>query len=88
MFKMQSTGNSFLRRLDQHQHHEISPQEHEDRLTNIQEEQGHADSAATSHRELLKAKLQSLRGLMQSIQADNWMFIDDNKKSTGNPWER
>lgn len=85
---MQSTGNSFLRRLDQQQHHEISPQEHEDRLTSIIEEQEHADAAAKNHRDLLKDKLQSLRGLMKTIQADNWMYKDDNSKVVENRWER
>ncbi|GAX26888.1 hypothetical protein FisN_9Lu184 [Fistulifera solaris] len=85
---MQSTGNSFLRRLDQQQNHEISPQEHEDRLNTISEEHVHEEAAANSHRELLKAKLQSLRGLLQSIQADNWMYKDDSNKVTESRWER
>lgn len=86
---MQSTGNSFLRRLDQQQQHELAPKEHEDRLTDILEEQEHANSAAKSHRELLQAKLQSLRGLMHDIQADNWMYKDDdNSKIMESRWER
>ena len=49
-------------------------------LKTMEEEKTHARETAHQHRKLLKAKLQSLRGLLDEIHADSWMYNNETKK--------
>jgi hypothetical protein len=85
---MPSNNNSFLRRIDESDGVASTPPagfaqtdvQSAARLSQILDENDHRRCTASNHRDLMKAKLLSLKGLTEGIRADNWMYEGESRQ--------